>query len=85
MRLCGPWIFNWVEKIHQCERIEHEMQYVDRFVLLAESYVKDYIRIRGNRFTQGKLTYMHNPLAQIEIMTDIDFQSKENVVLYRYN
>ncbi len=59
MRLCGPWIFNWVEKIHQCERIEHEMQYVDRFVLLAESYVKDYIRIRGNRFTQGKLTMVY--------------------------
>lgn len=81
MRLCGPWIFNRVEKKHQCERIEREIQYVDRFVLLAESYVKEYTKIRGNRFSQGKLTYMHNPLVQKEIMTDMEFQRKENVVL----
>lgn len=81
MRLCGPWIFNRVEKKHQCEKIEREIQNVDRFVLLAESYVKEYTKIRGNRFVQGKLTYMHNPLAQKEILTDLDFQRKENVVL----
>ena len=81
MRLCGPWIFNMVEKIHLSKEYEREFQNVDKLVLLAEAYVKEYRRIRGNKYTQGKLTYMHNPLAQNVIMTEKDFQSKENIVL----
>lgn len=81
MRLCGPWIFNRVEKRHQCEALEREFQFVDRFVLLSESYVKEYLKIRGYQFTQGKLTYMHNPLVLNVKMTDKELCSKENVVL----
>ena len=81
MRLCGPWIFHRVEKKHKSEVIEREFQYVDKFVLLAESYVKEYEKIRGTKYTQGKLTYMHNPLAQSVTMSDKDFTNKEDVVL----
>ena len=81
MRLCGPWIFSRVEKKHISEAFEREFQNVDRFVLLAESFVKEYRSIRGDKYTQGKLTYIHNPLAQDVTLTDEDFQKKENIVL----
>ncbi len=81
MRLCGPWIFSRVEKIHISEAFEREFQNVDKFVFLAESFVKEYRRIRGDKYTKGKLTYIHNPLAQDINLTDEDFQNKENIVL----
>lgn len=81
MRLCGPWIFDRLEKIHVSEVFEREFRNVDRFVLLAESFVKEYRRIRGNKYSEGKLVYIHNPLAQNVILTDEDFHRKENIVL----
>ena len=81
MRICGPWIFNRVEKIHLSKEYEREFQNVDKLVLLAEAYLKEYRKIRGDEYAQGKLTYMHNPLTQNVIMTEKDFQSKENIVL----
>ena len=81
MRLCGPWIFRKVEKVHISEAFEREFQNVDKFVLLAESFVEEYTKIRGDKFSQGKLTYMHNPLAQNVTLTDKEFLSKDNIVL----
>lgn len=81
MRLCGPWIFRRVEKVHISEAFEREFQNVDKFVLLAESFVKEYKRIRGDEFSRGKLTFMHNPLAQNVTLTDKEFLGKENIVL----
>lgn len=81
MRLCGPWIFRRVEKVHISEAFEREFRNVDKFVLLAESFVKEYLKLRGDKFSQGKLTYMHNPLAQNVTLTDIEFLNKENAVL----
>ena len=81
MRLCGPWVFRRVEKVHISEAFEREFQNVDKFVLLAESFVKEYLNLRGDKFSQGKLTYIHNPLAQNVTLTNKEFLSKENIVL----
>lgn len=81
MRLCGPWLFRTMEKKRRCEAIEKEFSYVDKYVLLAESFVNEYIKFRGHRYAQGKLTFMNNPLAQNLTLTDEEFAKKENVVL----
>ena len=81
MRLCGPWVFRYIEKRQRCETLEREFPYVDKFIFLSKSLVDEYLRFRGHRYEQGKLTYMNNPLAQNVVLTEEDFRQKENVVL----
>ena len=81
MRLCGPYLFRYLEKIRRCELLEREFPYVDKFVLLAKSYVDDYFKVRGHQYERGKLTYMNNPLAHISNITEDEFRKKQNLVL----
>ena len=81
MRLCGPIIYRYLEKRRRCEALEREFQYVNRFVFLSKSLVDEYIRFRGHRYEQGKLTFINNPLSKRILMTTEEFHNKENIVL----
>ena len=81
MRLCGPWVFRYIEKRQRCEALEREFYYVDKFIFLSKSLVDEYLRFRGHRYERGKLTYMNNPLAQNMVLAEEEFRQKENAVL----
>lgn len=80
MRLLGPWLYNRQEKRKRCEAIEAEFPLVDFFVVLSESYVKEYHQFRGYR-DKGKLVFMSNPLAKTVSLTEEQFLAKEKTVL----
>lgn len=82
MRLCGPWIYRHFQKKWRCEALMREFPYVDRFVFLSSSYVKEFLQFTGYDNSGGKVTYINNPLSlSAHNSKEGLIEHKENAVL----
>ena len=82
MRLCGPLIYRHFQKKWRCEALMREFSFVDRFVFLSRTYVNEFIKFTGYDNTEGKVTFMNNPLSfPSNKMKDDIICKKENIVL----
>ena len=82
MRLYGPWIYRHFQKKWRCEALMREFPYVDRFVFLSSSYVREFLQFTGYDNSEGKVTYINNPLSlPAHNSKDGLVEHKENVVL----
>jgi len=82
MRLCGPLVYRHFQKKWRCEALKREFSFVDRFVFLSRTYVNEFIKFTGYDNTEGKITFMNNPLSfPANIIKDNIICHKENVVL----
>lgn len=82
MRLCGPLIYRYFQKKWRCEALMREFEYINRFVFLSSSYVKEFLQFTGYNNTDGKVTYMNNPLMLSNYnYTYEEIAQKENAVL----
>ena len=82
MRLCGPLVYRHFQKKWRCEALIREFSFVDRFVFLSRTYVNEFIKFTGYDNTEGKVTFMNNPISfpTNNIKDDIIFH-KDNIVL----
>lgn len=80
-RLCGRYLFNYLQKYRSCHRIEHDFKYVHRYVFLAKSFLNDYLKFKRQVISSPKLTYINNPIALSFIVSDEEFAKKENLIL----
>lgn len=82
MRLCGPLVYRHLQRKWRCEALMREFSFVDRFVFLSRTYVNEFIKFTGYDNTEGKVTFMNNPISfpANNIKDDIICQ-KENIVL----
>lgn len=80
-RLCGKRLFNYLQKVRSCYKMEHDFEYVHLYVFLVKSFLNDYREFRGKNVLLSKLAYVNNPVVLSFTLSDVEFKKKEKLVL----
>lgn len=82
-KLLGPTLYYYLHKRSRCRQVEYDLQYCDKYIFLAPSFMKDYIKFRNaNQSTINKLDYCYNPNTFDKTISTTELTKKENIVLF---